>query len=436
MLTLFANRNPHDTSRRDFLRIGGLGLAGLTLADLLRLRARGAAAPTARPKAVIMIYLYGGPSHIDLYDMKPAAPAEIRGEFQPKPSKVPGFDLCELMPLQAQLADRLALVRGVEFNSDDHTADWVFRGTYPDVKRPVFGSVVSRLRASGDLPPYVALGGEFLSDPGDPAYLGMAHRPFTPTGPGLDNLGLAKELSLERLADRKALLASLDTLRRDLDTRGQLAGMDAHTTHALDMIGSSRARAAFDLQREPEHVRAKYGKVSQLLLALRLAEAGVSVITLSLSNAVLGGHWDTHAFDLPGGKKPESGFDVLRKIVPLYDRLLHGLITDLHARGLDQEVAVVAWGEMGRAPRVNKNGGRDHWGQAGCALFAGGGFKTGQVIGETGPRGDRAKGNPYKPCHVLATLYRHLGIDLETTLPDYSGRPQYLLDDRKVIAEL
>lgn len=436
MMTLFANRNSQDISRRDFLRVGGLGLGGLTLADLLRLRARGASTPTARPKAVIMIYLYGGPSHIDLYDLKPAAPAEIRGEFEPIPSNVPGFDLCELMPLQAKIADKLALVRGLEFNSDDHTADWVFRGTFPDAKRPVFGSVVSRLRGGGDLPPYVALGGEFLSDPGDPAYLGMAHRPFTPTGPGRANLGLAKDITLERLADRRALLGSFDTLRRDLDARGSLAGMDAHTARALEMITSDRARNAFDLAREPEQVRAKYGKVSQLLLALRLAEAGVSVITLSMSNAVLGGHWDTHAFDLPGGKKPESGFDVLRKIVPLYDRLLHSLVTDLYERGLDQDVAVLAWGEMGRAPRINKNGGRDHWGPAGCALFAGGGMKTGQVIGETGPRGDRAKGIPYKPNHVLATLYQHLGIDLETTLPDYAGRPMYLLEDRKVIAEL
>ena len=422
-------------SRRDFLRIGALGGA-LTLADVLRLRAQGAQPAAARPKSVIMIYLYGGPSHIDLYDLKPDAPVEIRGEFAPIPTNVPGFDISELMPMQAKIAEKLALVRGVEFPSDDHTADWVFRGTFPDRKRPVFGSVVSRMRESKGLPPYVALGGEYLSDPGEPAYLGMAHRPFTPTGPGMANLGLAKDMTLERLDDRKALLQSMDTLRRDLDTRGNLAGMDAYTASALEMISSPRTRDAFDLKQEPEAVRAKYGKVSQLLLALRLAAAGVSVVTLSLSNAVLGGHWDTHAFDLPGGKKPETGFDVLRKLAPLYDKLLHNLVTDMHERGLDKDVAVCVWGEMGRAPRVNKNGGRDHWGAAGFTLFAGGGFTRGQVIGATTPRGERSKGTPYTPANVLATLYQHLGIDLEATLPDYNGRPMYLLDDRRVIKEL
>src|SRR5262249_24531935 len=160
------------------------------------------------------------------------------------------------------------------------------------------------------------------------------------------------------------LLTALDTLRRDLDDKGGMAGMDAYTARALAMISSPQAKDAFDLSREPESVRARYGKVSQLLLARRLVEAGVSVVTLSLSNAVLGGHWDTHAFDLPGGKKPESGFAVLRRIAPLFDRLLTTLVSDLHDRGLDKDVAVVAWGEMGRTPRVNKNGGRDHWGPA------------------------------------------------------------------------
>jgi len=435
MFTLLAKPAPAGPgiSRRDFLRVGALGLGGLTLADLFRLR--GTAAGGAR-KAVIMIYLYGGPSHIDLYDLKPDAPAEIRGEFKPIHTNVPGFDISELMPLQARLADKLALVRGLEFNSDDHTADWIFRGTFPDKNRPVFGSVVSRLRGGSVLPPYVALGGEYVSDPGEPAYLGMAHRPFVPSGPGLANLGLTNGMTLDRLDDRKALLTALDTLRRDLDDKGGMAGMDAYTARALAMISSPQTRDAFDPSREPESVRARYGKVSQLLLARRLVEAGVSVVTLSLSNAVLGGHWDTHAFDLPGGKKPESGFAVLRRIAPLFDRLLTTLVSDLHDRGLDKDVAVVAWGEMGRTPRVNKNGGRDHWGPAGLVLFAGGGMKMGQVIGATGPHGDRSRGLPYRPSNVLATLYELLGIDPAATLPDYTGRPMYLLDDPRPIAEL
>jgi hypothetical protein len=422
-------------SRRDVLRIGALGMGGLTLSDLLRLQARGAVEPTARRKAVIMIFLYGGPSHIDTYDMKPDAPDQIRGEFKPIQTNVSGIDIAELMPCQARIADKLALIRGLRFDSNDHVSDWVFRGTFPDIKRPVFGSVVSRLCGSRGLPPYVALGGEFLSDPGDPAYLGMAHRPFTPTGAGLANLGLARDMTLERLDDRKALLQGLDTFRRDLDTHGNLAGMDSFTARALQMIASPSTRAAFDLGAEPDKVRARYGKVPQLLLARRLVEAGVSVVTLSLSNAVLGGHWDTHAFDQPG-RKVESGFSVMRRVLPLYDRLIYTLVSDLHDRGLDKDVAVVAWGEFGRTPKINKNGGRDHWGPAGSVLFAGGGFRTGQVIGATGPQGDHSRTTPYKPCNVLATLYHFLGIDLETTLPDFNGRPMYLLENRKVIQEL
>jgi hypothetical protein len=435
MLTMFSSKSSAGLCRRDFFRVGALGMGGLTLADLLRLRAQGAISPTAGHKAVIMIFLYGGPSHIDLYDLKPEAPPEIRGEFKPIQTSVPGLDIGELMPLQAQIADKLALVRGLHFEQDGHFADAVFRGTYPDIKRPVFGSVVSRLRGGKELPPYVALGGEYLSDPADPAYLGMAHRPFTPTGPGLANLGLQPGITLERLDDRKALLGSLDTLRRDLDGKGSLPGMDAYTVRALDMISSSRARDAFDLSREPDKVRNRYGRVSQLLLARRLVEAGVSVVTLSMSNAVLGGHWDTHSFDEPG-RKPESGFSVLRRIAPLFDRLLHSLVTDLYERGLDKDVAVVAWGEFGRTPKVNKNGGRDHWAPAGVVLFSGGGLKMGQVVGATDARGERSRTTPYRPCNVLATLYQVLGIDLETTLPDYNSRPMYLLDDRKVIAEL
>ncbi len=437
MLTLHTKpaAAPHGMSRRDVLRIGALGMGGLTLSDLLRLQARGAVEPTARRKAVIMIFLYGGPSHIDTYDMKPDAPDQIRGEFKPIQTNVSGIDIAELMPCQARIADKLALIRGLRFDSNDHVSDWVFRGTFPDIKRPVFGSVVSRLCGSRGLPPYVALGGEFLSDPGDPAYLGMAHRPFTPTGAGLANLGLARDMTLERLDDRKALLQGLDTFRRDLDTHGNLAGMDSFTARALQMIASPSTRAAFDLGAEPDKVRARYGKVPQLLLARRLVEAGVSVVTLSLSNAVLGGHWDTHAFDQPG-RKVESGFSVMRRVLPLYDRLIYTLVSDLHDRGLDKDVAVVAWGEFGRTPKINKNGGRDHWGPAGSVLFAGGGFRTGQVIGATGPQGDHSRTTPYKPCNVLATLYHFLGIDLETTLPDFNGRPMYLLENRKVIQEL
>lgn len=437
MLTLHTKpaAAPHGMSRRDVLRIGALGMGGLTLSDLLRLQARGAVEPTARRKAVIMIFLYGGPSHIDTYDMKPDAPDQIRGEFKPIQTNVSGIDIAELMPCQARIADKLALIRGLRFDSNDHVSDWVFRGTFPDIKRPVFGSVVSRLCGSRGLPPYVALGGEFLSDPGDPAYLGMAHRPFTPTGAGLANLGLARDMTLERLDDRKALLQGLDTFRRDLDTHGNLAGMDSFTARALQMIASPSTRAAFDLGAEPDKVRARYGKVPQLLLARRLVEAGVSVVTLSLSNAVLGGHWDTHAFDQPG-RKVESGFSVMRRVLPLYDRLIYTLVSDLHDRGLDKDVAVVAWGEFGRTPKINKNSGRDHWSRSMAVVLAGGGFKRGYVHGTTDAQGMAPATEPCTPDDVASTIFNNLGIAPHTELQTPTGRPVQLFREGKVVEKL
>jgi hypothetical protein len=461
MLTMWGSKQRFcdGLRRRDFLHIGLLGGA-LALPDLLRLRAEGATAGNSSRKAVIMVCLNGGPSHIDMYDLKPQAPVEIRGEFQPIRTNIPGFDISELMPLQARIADKLALVRSVQWPLDDgHHLHLVFSGFPKSAARPSFGSIVSRVQGErgqkNPLPPYVSMA-QFPPHPvlaghEQPSYVGAAHRPFVPyeagalvngrinyTGPGageVQNLEPTAGVARDRLANRTTLLNALDKFRSDIDARGEMAGMDAFTVRALDMIGSNRVRTAFDLSREPPDVHARYGgdieykddpdrrrcwEGSKFLLARRLVEAGVPVVTLAV------GVWDTHG----------DHFKYQRDNVPLLDRSLHALITDLHERGLDQDVAVVVCGEMGRTPRINKTAGRDHWPAAGFALFAGGGLRMGQVIGATDGRGERPQTRPYTPQNILATLYHVLGIDPTRTFPDHAGRPRYLLDDQEKIAEL
>jgi uncharacterized protein (DUF1501 family) len=445
MLTFF--NGVQTPTRRDFLRVGTLGLGGLTLPDLQRLRAQAATKEQSRQKSVIFVYLFGGPSHVDTYDMKPDAPAEYRGEFKPIRTNVPGFDICELLPKQAKIADKLALVRNLTFNPNFHDPVELFSGFRKPTEagsaaRPDFGSVVSRLRKGErhDLPAYVALdrtaGDEFRNGP---AYLGQAHKAFIPGGK-LESFALARNISPARLQNRTALMREFDQLSRERDNpRGDLQGMDDFTAQALDMLTSPRAREAFDVSREPEPVRAKYGTgdAVRLLQARRLVEAGVPVVTLTFGSR--GGEgdckfsWDTHEFN----------FKCLRLMLPQLDQAVYALVTDLHDRGLSQDVVVYVGGEMGRTPKVgqstgngSKPDGRDHWVRAGFGLLAGGGLPMGQVIGGTDRYGGTSVGKPYQPQNTLATLYHVLGIDTSTTLPDHSGRPMYLLDDRDPIAEL
>jgi uncharacterized protein (DUF1501 family) len=225
------------------------------------------------------------------------------------------------------------------------------------------------------------------------------------------------------VADRKKLLDVVDGLRRDLEySKGTFAGMDAFTAQALDIISSPRVRDAFDISKEPAIIREQYGTHSRFLQARRLVEAGVKVVTV-----LAPGYWDTHG----------NNFKTLRQLLPALDKAIYALVTDLHERGLGREVAVVIWGEYGRTPKINGNAGRDHWPQASFALVAGGGFKMGQVIGATSPRAERPVGESYIPQNVLATLYQEVfGIDLETTLPDHTGRPVHLLDDTRLVKEL
>jgi len=430
-------------SRRGFLRAGTLGVGGLSLAHLLRLKAQGTQQPKSSHRSVIMIYLCGAPSHQDTYDLKPDAPSEYRGEFKPIKTNVPGMEICELLPLQAKIADKLTIIRNLRaLATDTHMPEELLCGfpfgpeggpaSLKPGTRPTFGSVVSKLHPSNgtNLPPYVTLDmGRMPHGYGrpaslEPAFLGHTHQPFDPSAPGgVANLGLVKDTSLDRLAERKKLLNSFGDLRRDIEySKGTFAGMDAFTSKALDIISSPRVRDAFDVSKEPEKVRAQYGTHSRFLQARRLVEAGVKVVTV-----LAPGYWDTHG----------NNFKTLRQLLPPLDRALYALITDLYQRGLDREVAVVVWGEYGRTPKINANAGRDHWPQASCALVAGGGFKMGQVIGATSSRAERPVGEAYIPQNVLATLYQEVfGIDLTTTLPDHGGRPVHLLDDTRTVKEL
>jgi uncharacterized protein (DUF1501 family) len=426
MLTFWGAPQRHcdGVSRRNFLQVGALG-AGLTLADQLRLRAATAAAGRAsgRAKSVVMIYLPGGPSHIDTYDPKPDAPAEFRGEFKPIHTNVPGVQLSEHLPRHASMMDKLAVLRSIT-TVDEHSDSMVMtgygEGANRNVGHPSFGSVVSRVRGdAGGIPPFVSLRG--MSIGCEPGYLGLAHRAFTSEGPGVQNLRPAQGVSLSRLGDRQSLLASVDGLRRDLDASGTMAGLDAFTARAFDMIASGETRKALDLSREEPRARDAYKGIEHFLLARRLVEAGVGCVTLAY------GGWDTH----------ERNFIQLRQLLPNLDRGVAQLVTDLDERGLLDDVIVVVWGEFGRTPKINNNqGGRDHWAPVMSALVAGGGLKMGQAIGASTPRGEVPKESPYRPSNVLATIYRAIGIDPAMTFPNGQGRPMYVLDERESVAEL
>jgi hypothetical protein len=423
MFTLWGSRQRFcdGLSRRSFLKVGAFG-AGLTLAEMLRARA-GAKSPSST-KSAIMIYLPGGPSHIDMYDLKPDAPKEFRGEFKPIATNVPGVQICEHFPLQAQMWDKLACIRSivsVEEHSDSLVTTGYSENTNRTAHHPSFGAVLSKLRgaAAGDIPPFVSLRGMTIGT--EPGYLGVAHRPFTPDGQGVRNLQLAGGVDAVRMGDRKSLLARFDDVRRDIDASGTMTGLDAFTARAFDMVASGTVRKALDLSREEPRSRDRYKGVEQFLTARRLIEAGVGCVTLAI------GGWDTHG----------SNFKILRKQLPEVDRGVANLIRDLHDRGLDRDVVTVMWGEFGRTPKINNSdGGRDHWPAVMSALVAGGGLKMGQAIGSSSARGEYPRDRACTAPQVLSTLYRAMGIDPALTFPNGNGRPMHILDDREPISEL
>jgi hypothetical protein len=433
-----------------------LGLAGLGLPDLLRAESpasSAAAIPAAttiaaksasKAKSLIYIVLSGGPSHIDMYDLKPGAPAEFRGPFTPIATSLPGCEICEHMPLQARIMDRVALVRGIRSVENDHFLSEVFTGLpRTSGARPAFGSLISRLatRASS-LPSYAALGegGGGESDYQRPHYAGPGHAPFRPIEQALDDLSPVK--SLDRLRDRRELLTAFDGLRRQVDRVAAYEAHDRYTAEALKIVTSSAVRDAFDLSREPADVFQRYGQggqfthqtvasirypwdVKPFILARRLVEAGVRIVTVGIGN------WDHHS-----GPQADI-FKSLGVVLPALDRSIYALLEDLRERGLDQDVGVVLLGEFGRTPKIVYPGpGREHWADAGCALFYGGGWKMGQVIGETDRRAERSIDGKIGFQNIMATIYRFFGINPKSTIPDFNGRPQYLLDDAEPITQL
>ncbi len=427
-------------SRRSFLKIGGLAMGGISLPDLLR--AGEANGQTGSHKSVIMVFLAGGPPHQDMVDLKPDAPPEYRGEFSPISTNVPGIQICEHLPLLAQRMDRLAVIRTLVGSEGRHAAYQCLHSGHvsrnqPPGGWPCFGSAVSKLAGpvNREIPPAIALqpkmGGAFWSDPGQPGFAGMAHAPFAPNATGTKDLTLSGT-SLDALKSRQSLLASIDDFRRRVDESDALDGADKYYQQAFEILTSGRLAQALDVEHEPESVRERYGRGStspagygdagwlrneDLLIARRLVEAGARVVTVSF------GRWDWH------GQPHGTNFDNARDHFPALDQALSALLDDLRERGLEQDTSVVVWGEFGRTPQINNRGGRDHWPQVGCALLAGGGMRTGQAIGTTSPRAHHPLTRPVDFQEVFATLYHQLGFDVDqTTIPDLSGRPQYLVD--------
>ena len=431
-------------TRRDFLKIGGLAMGGLSLPQMLRAEAQSGIRKS--PKSVIMIYMAGAPPHQDLFDLKMDAPLEIRGPYKPISTKVPGIHISEHMPHCARIMDKLVPIRSMVGSlSGDHDSHICYTGRsargvpVPPGGWPSIGSVMTKLCAlkGREVPSFVGLapnaGHPPYGSPGHPGFLGPAFSAFRPNGAGMSDLVL-NGITSDRLADRQTLLASFDKFRRETDRSGLMEAMDVFDQQAFGMLTSSRLLEALDLSKEDPKIRERYGKGDpknygdgaprnneHFLVARRLVQAGARCVTMNF------GRWDFHS----------RNHSELLTHLPLFDQGFSALVEDLHRLGLDKDTAVVAWGEFGRTPTINKDAGRDHWPRVGCAVVAGGGFKTGQVIGAT----DRLGGEPTeRPVHfgeVFATLYHWLGIDLNnTTVPDFSGRPQYLVDGFQPMPEL
>ncbi len=427
-------------SRRNFLKIGGLGAAGLSLSNLLALEAQ--AGIRNSHKSVILIYLVGGPPHQDMFDLKPDAPSEIAGPHRPIGTNVAGIEICELFPRMAKMMDKFAIIRSLVGAQSDHDASQCYTGhgraeVAPAGGWPQFGSVVSKLQGAVEpsVPPFVSMCYECTHGPyNEPGagMLGVANSSYRAVGgPGRTDLTL-QGITYDRLSDRTRLLSSLDKFRRDADASGMMEGMDAFTQRAMDMLTSSKLAEALDLSKEDPRIVARYGtgdnvtridgngapRVPQSFLAARrLVEAGARVVTVNYSK------WDWH-----GGTKNDI-FSREREDFPVFDQAITALVDDLHQRGLDKDVTVLVWGEFGRTPRISSQVGRDHWPRVAMALLAGGGMPCGQVIGSTDRLGGEAYTRPVTFAEVFATLYRNLGIDVNTaTVTDHQGRPRYLVE--------
>ena len=423
-------------SRRTLLRAGTLTAAGLTMADALRLRAE---ADESKPKdtAAILLWLGGGQSHIDLWDLKPDAPSEFRGEFKPISTNVNGVQISEHFPMQAKIWDKMAVVRSVTHTNAGHGmgSHWMMTGYVPQAeivnnRNPSCGSVAAKMRGPNrpGLPAYVTV-------PNNPpvagaAYLGAAYNPFSaggdPNNPGFSVRDLIppNRIDVSRISKRKELLSTFDTLRRDADASGIALGMDRFYQEAFEIMTGPAAREAFDIKKEDAKLRDRYGRNTwgqSCLLARRLVEAGVTFVSVDL------GGWDTHG----------NNFNQLKTSnMPKLDQAFSALVEDLAQRGMDKKVVVFATGEFGRTPRINSGAGRDHWPGANSVAFAGGGLKMGQAVGNTDKRAEYPADNPYGPGDVLATVYHVLGIDYHTSFMDDGNRPVPIVNYGKAIPQL
>ncbi len=429
-------------SRREFLKIGALGAGGMTLADLLRAEAE--AKIGRSQKAIINIFLPGGPPHLDMWDLKPEAPSEIRGEFMPIPTNVPGIEICELFPRLATLMDKCIIIRSIADCQSGHVACQCMTGrklsTNTERFHPSAGAWVSRLLNSANpgIPSHLSLmhktSHKQWGDPGHGGFLGMAHAAFRLKGGKDENSAsdTVKDrklngITLERLRDRKLLMQAMDRFKRDADTAGQMTGIDSCTEQALGILTSSSLTQALDLSQEDSKIVARYGQgdpefradgapklTENFLLARRLVEAGARYVSLNFSR------WDWHS----------DNFNRARTDFPMLDNALSALILDLKERQMLDDVSVICWGEFGRTPKINSKKGRDHWSRVSAALMAGGGMQTGQVIGSTNRLAEVPKDRPVKFQEIFATLYHNMGLfPMPERVFDFRGRSQSPIDE-------
>ena len=442
MLTFYGNSRGAQcdgVSRRDFLRVGGLSVAGLGLADLLQAEAaRAAGASTgARAKNVLLVYLGGGLTHHDSYDPKPEAPAEIRGKYGVIPTKVPGVRFSDQMPVSAQCNDLFALVRSQVAGSDHHetATNWMLTGNYGTAQGgdyPSIGSVVThQMKPLNTLPPYVAIprNASFTWELGKSAWLGEQYESFKAGDPSrgdwkVPNLALQSDVNADRLGRRKSLLDSIDRLAKRVEGSDSLRAMDTFYQRAAQMVLSEEARSAFDLAKESDKTKELYGTKDrfgmQALLARRLVEANVRFVLLNY------GGWDHHA----------KIFESCDRQLKPFDQAVGALIRDMHDRGLLKETLVAIYGDFGRTSKINKDAGRDHWAHAGSMIFAGAGVRGGIVIGETDEKGDYVTERPVRPPEVAATIYAALGVNYQKDIVMPAGRPVPILPETRPIHEL
>ena len=437
--------------RRSFLRAGMLGGAGLALSQLLRAEAQ-ATRPSGKLNSVIILWMRGGPSQHETWDPKPDAPPEYRGAFGALRTSVPGVRICDLLPLSAKIMHKWSIIRSVTHTNAGHSAGDQLcftgypSGPNPDTNvAPSCGSIVAKQLQyqHPKLPAYVMIP---RMVPGtDSSYLGPAYRPFeTQSDPGgagrfeVPNLQAPQGLSLQRIGSRRDLLRNIDLIRRSVDQTGEMEAMDSFQQRAWEIITGPEAREAFDLEAEPAKVRERYGFMpvfqaptpdrcgvpawsQRFLLARRLVERGVRLVTVDCR------WWDTHV----------EGFDTMRRgFLPRWDKAYTALIEDLEERGLLDSTMVLAWGEFGRTAKVNAKNGRDHWPHVFSAAMAGGGIRGGRVVGASDDKGAYPKENPKSPQDVLATVYRHLGVDTHVEYLDNAGRPRPVLPSGKPVDEL